>query len=697
MFYADVIHSVNINVMAPPNARTLRSGNSYVTSVTPAAARGGRGFARSTSNRGRSRSRSNARGRGPGRSLPPPTRGRASRASASTSRSRAASRSRPPTARATRSVPPQRRTTAAPSIPVVQPTPPLDSEAIRNAMASTMGRGLFDSDDGSEPEDDGIDDGGRGGLVFTPPPLPSFDESIRFRGFANVPSKSQMWLLEKMSRSEKKNNPDFKLISTDPKHAADLFDLLNERFFEFGNAVMASAIVPTTGTGRFLQVQPTEFKEFALGNYLDLSNPKNLFEEAEAGDISMDMVLAFAGLINGGEDALFEVPTKGPDGFYKYVPVDPNAPGRRGELNRIKIANRDASQSLLFLLMKNSEHDAWKFIQLKCKDYRFRCVVTKQIIECGEIWLRALITILVPSTKMRGLEYKAKFAATTFKKFGFNPSKYLEFQSKIQNKIQITMGLNGLTDQVFLEKMFTDFDPSPPLCNVDYWNWVVMQEKSHWANSNPISAKSKDEITGILLNTYRNMRAENKWHPVEQAHDPNFVALTTKLDENQKKLEKATTELKEAKQSLQKHQKSYPYPDDHSTKSKVSTASSAFNEKSWRTTNKGPETVHPKTQQKHVWCALGHNGGCYMLEGHDHEVWAKNRQQKRKDYNEKRKLEEDGDLKPAAKKGGSGNLKLSNDMAQAALTTMKSNLKEKHFFTDHELDEVMGVKEESKD
>ena len=126
-----------------------------------------------------------------------------------------------------------------------------------------------------------------------------------------------MWLLENMSRSEKKNNPDFKLISADPKHAADLFDLLNGRFFEFENAVMGSAIVPNTGSGRFLQVQPTEYKEFALGNYLDLSNPENLFEEAEAGDISMDMVLAFAGLINGGEDALFEVPTKGPDGFYK--------------------------------------------------------------------------------------------------------------------------------------------------------------------------------------------------------------------------------------------------------------------------------------------------------------------------------------------------------------------------------------------
>lgn len=696
MFYADVIHSVNINVMAPPTtARTLRSGNSYVIGVTPARARGGRGSARSTSNRGRGRSRSIPRGRGPGRSLPPPTRGRG-RASASTSRSRAASRSRPPIARAPRSVPPQRRTTAAPSIPVVQPTPPLDSEAIRNAMASTMGGGLFDSDEDSDPEDDGIDDGGRGGLVFTPPPLPSFDESIRFRGFANAPSKSQMWLLEKMSRSEKKNNPDFKLISTDPKHAADLFDLLNERFFEFGNAAMGSAIVPTTGSGLFLQVQPTEYKEFALGNYLDLGNPKNLFEEAEAGDVSMEMVLAFAGLINGGEDALFEVPTKGPDGFYKYVPVDPNAPGRRGELNRIKIATRDASQSLLFTVMKNSEHDAWKFIQLKCAKHRFRCVVTKQIIECGEIWLRALITILVPSTKMRGLEYKAKFAASNFKKFGFDPSKYLEYQSKIQNKIQITMGLNGLTDQVFLEKMFTDFDTSPALRNVDYWNFVLMKEKSHWANSNSINAKSKDDITGILLNTYRNMRAENKWNPVEEAHDPNFVALTTKLDENQKKLEKATTELKEAKQSLQKHQKSNPYPDAHSTKSKVSAASSAFSEKNWRTTNKGPETVHPKTQQKFVWCALGHNGGCYMEEGHNHEVWAKERQQKRKDFEAKRKLQ-DGDLKPAAKKNGSGNLKLSNDMAQAALTTMKNNLKEKHFFTDHELDAVMGVKEESKD
>ena len=160
------------------------------------------------------------------------------------------------------------------------------------------------------------------------------------------------------------------------------------------------------------------------------------------------------------------------------------------------------------------------------------------------------------------------------------------------------------------------------------------------------------------------------------------MALATKLEQNQRKLETTTKALKDVKQTMQQQFSSSGSSGNASSKSKASSTSSAFSEKLWRTTNKGPEAIHPKTQKKFVWCGLGHAGGCY---------------EKKRMFNEKRKLE-DGDLKPAAvKKDGNGNLKLSNDMAQAALATMQKNLKEKWFLTDEEIEEAKGVKEESKD
>eukprot|EP00956_Cyclotella_meneghiniana_P042945 scaffold249354_cov55-Cyclotella_meneghiniana.AAC.2 len=212
-----------------------------------------------------------------------------------------------------------------------------------------------------------------------------------------------------------------------------------------------------------------------------------------------------------------------------------------------------------------------------------------------------------------------------------------------------------------------------------------MHAKSDWANSAPGEGKSsKEEICGELTNTYRNLKLK-------------FLALATKLEQNQRKLETTTKALKDVRQTMQQQFSSSGSSGNAPSKSKASTTSSAFSEKLWRITNKGPEAIHPKTQQKFVWCGLGHAGGCYMPEGHNHDQWAKEKKEKKRMFNEKRKLE-DGDLKPAAvKNDGNGNLKLSNDMAQAALATMQKNLKEKWFLTDEEIEEAKGVKEESKD
>eukprot|EP00956_Cyclotella_meneghiniana_P042982 scaffold249372_cov43-Cyclotella_meneghiniana.AAC.2 len=230
--------------------------------------------------------------------------------------------------------------------------------------------------------------------------------------------------------------------------------------------------------------------------------------------------------------------------------------------------------------------------------------------------------------------------------------------------------------------MFLEMDPKgpSPLDKIPLWRYTVMHAKSDWANSAPGQGKSKEEICGELTNTYRNLKLKvGGFLRMKTLTMPSFWPLLPSWSRTRRSLK---LPLRPSRIG------------NASSKFKASTTSSAFSEKLWRTTNKGPEAIHPKTQQKFVWCGLGHAGGCYMPEGHNHDQWSK---EKKRMFNEKRKLE-DGDLKPAAvKKDGNGNLKLSNDMAQATLATMHKNLKEKWFLTDEEIEEAKGVKEESKD
>ena len=713
MNYARIINSiVNVTVMPPSTtSRTLRSGNSYVT-VSPVSTRGRRNTsAPPTNSRGRSVSISSRRGR-------PPSRGRArSTSTAGRGRSRSASARPAAVPRVTR--PRRSRSTSTPRpaatrpspvntpVPVVQSTPPFDSEALRDAMEAKMG-GPFDSDDESEddvPEADGMGDG-RDTLVFTPPPpAPSLysQDLISRRGFANPPPKAQSYLFERMTRCEKKNDPSFELLTTSCGDSERLFDGLNSKAFEFGNAMLMSAIIATGGTGAFLQKPPSVLKDFELGNYLDLHNPFKIYEESECNFVSMDTVVKMAGLVNGGDDARFQTPVK-VNGFYVYEPVDPNLPGRRGELNRLKITARNASQSLLMWLKNNMKYQSWRSVQLRCMDKRFRCILTNQIIECGEIWLKELTMSVVPSTMMRGLGFKVEFDNYSFDKAGLNPAVYFDHQDEMQNKANITMGPNTITDQRYLEKTWLDLDKEDPVENVPLFSHAVMIGKNEWANSTPETAKSKQEIVGELLNVYRNHVAEKAWNPVvrSSAEKARLVAFTAKVEQEKNKLVQAANALKKAEQSLKQKSSavSTASSGDVSTKSKDSKgskASTAYDDKGWRTTNKGPESIHPKTGEKFLWCSKGHGGGCYMPVDHDHEAWAAAKAEKRNNYYANKRAGDDGNAKPPAKKVDNGKLKLSNDLAQAALTSVQKTMKEQMFMTDAEIEQAMGIKQESKE
>ena len=65
---------------------------------------------------------------------------------------------------------------------------------------------------------------------------------------------------------------------------------------------------------------------------------------------------------------------------------------------------------------------------------------------------------MVPSTLMRGLGFKAAFDNYSFDKAGLNPVVYFDHQDEMQDKANITMGPNTITDQRYVEKTYLDLD-----------------------------------------------------------------------------------------------------------------------------------------------------------------------------------------------------------------------------------------------
>ena len=276
MIYANIVH--HLNVMVPhPNHRVLRSGNTYV-SVSPSAAVAGargrntsrgrsqsRGRGPSTGRgRGAGRSQSTNRGRGRGRSTSarpssrPPTVGRvaprASRAS-STSARRSAATSRP-------------TPTAAP--PVVPDSPSIDRSALRDVMDFNH-RGLFDSEDDEEvvevetPEDVGEEEVN---AVNAPLYLPL----ITRRDLFSPAGRAQQNMFDRMTRSETRDDPNFKLLDAEVSDSGPVFQTIQGRAFECGDAGFGITKVPTKGTGAFLTQPPTTLACPPIKTVLDLNS-----------------------------------------------------------------------------------------------------------------------------------------------------------------------------------------------------------------------------------------------------------------------------------------------------------------------------------------------------------------------------------------------------------------------------------------
>ena len=339
---------------------------------------------------------------------------------------------------------------------------------------------------------------------------------------------------------------------------------------------------------------------------------------------------------------------------------------------------------------------------LDCQQYRLRCMKTGKIIESGVIYLYFLTVKAISLNKMKVLQLKSDFEKVTLAKFGNDPELVIREIQKYQDKIVVLAGLDACPDALVIERLFQVMDPTPKLRGVDLFNQMIAKEKFEWASSGSNYDKNKHEVMAIMLSVYSCMKMAGDWNPTTvPAVDPQIVALKTQLIENKKLLSAATNALVKANSNSAASAKSASVAKSDSKPAATPAPAPAakFDEYTWRTSYVGETTMHPIKQTPHVWCGKGHGKGSYMPEGHNHEQWVLEKQQKAKFHQDGKRTRDDGavgDAKmPATKKGG---LKLTSDF-QAFTAAIKDNLKEKYHLTENEaaIATDVHIKEESKE
>eukprot|EP00956_Cyclotella_meneghiniana_P033180 scaffold94165_cov26-Cyclotella_meneghiniana.AAC.1 len=251
---------------------------------------------------------------------------------------------------------------------------------------------------------------------------------------------------------------------------------------------------------------------------------------------------------------------------------------------------------------------------------------------------------------MKVLQLKSDFDKVTLTKFGNDPELVIREIQKYQDKIVVLAGLNACTDSLVIEKLFQVMDPTPKLLGVDLFTQMIAKEKFELASSGSNYAKDKHEVMAIMLSVYSCMKMAGDWNPTTApVVDPQIVALKTQLIENKKLLSAATNALVKAINSnsvASAKSASVAKSDSKPAATSAPALAAKFDEYTWRTTYVGETTMHPIKQKPHVWCGKGHGKSSYMPEGHNHEQWVLEKQQKTKFNQDGKRTRDDASETP---------------------------------------------------
>jgi hypothetical protein len=226
----------------------------------------------------------------------------------------------------------------------------------------------------------------------------------------------------------------------------------------------------------------------------------------------------------------------------------------------------------------------------------------------GPVMLQILIEKCKPSTRVGVSTLKTKIRAAKLANFGYNVGDMLDAMDTLRQQIE---ELGGSHDDIIMD-MFNALETS----NNDAFATHVQNLKTEWEEGRDFTV---DELTTSATTKYNNLYEAKKWKTNNSSNDK-IVALTTKVEELQKKLDTKSSNSGKGggKGGSSDGNKPPPkLPDDESWRLKKSFGDKVF-----------------KMDKQWYWCCKQHNHGSGMYVTHkpeDHTPWQDRHHRGKKD------------------------------------------------------------------
>ena len=359
--------------------------------------------------------------------------------------------------------------------------------------------------------------------------------------------------------------------------------------------------IPTSGTGNVAD-EPKRLVGRDVANY-DLADFRDALDE-HVSRIADDIFLKYSGWIWGGDSSKFEAASD-----MVAVAIDPNLPGNRGLVNVEKMKLRRESFLLFQYLTNLIDYKDFTSFRLAAKQYTYALEENpRQSSKCGIILFSKLLERIQPSnTKISTENLEEDLESLKLADFDMRLDEFFAAAKDLRRRIVAEKGRDYDEDK-YMSRLF---DQMATHRQEDFIS-DMRASKRAWEKGSVSAAEARAD----LLTSYTNLIAKKKWKQLDP-RGQQIIALTTRVDQLQKRVKDADTALKSAKAGAKA---------DGNPKSSAPGGAKRTGAPEWQIKYAGAQIKHPDHDFEMVWCKEhkskdGKVNGMYMKVPHDHEKW----------------------------------------------------------------------------
>ena len=414
-----------------------------------------------------------------------------------------------------------------------------------------------------------------------------------------------------------------------------------------GTGTIAGTPTITSGGRKVFNVDFTEYKE--------------LLEEYQ--HISLDQIKAFVSWFMGDDSQALDKRDETKKDALKMFPVDVNATGNAGLVNRFKVQCRIVSGIILHTIKNHFTSTSYKSFFVHKKEFSYTCSETDEVSFEGFTLLKMMLNVVKPDVVIDVKDLEQKIRKMTILTADNNFRTLATKMEELQQEINAQKGEDYFKDDHFLTEFFRACEATK---NEKFEN-IVSTAKTNW-----ITHKEKDKsvIINDLSNVYKNMVAEGSWNKTSDK-DAKIIALTSQIEGSKKKFgefDERIKALKSGKPAGKKSEKADGFKNGKDA---------------WKFNKKGETCTHPVTGAQMKWCQH-HGSGMYMPGDHNHEEWKKRKAERTVAFEERR-----GKKEKSKSTGASGDKSLTPNKLQLS-KSIRSALVTSFSMTSADADKVFN-------